>query len=396
VVGVLLAAGVVMAVLAAVRRRPGWEAPALAVIWLILPVAALVGQSSSIYLHYLVALYPVLFVVQALPLAWLLGRGRLYVGLGVVVLGYLVAYQLATTVLVYHVMAAYNLDEPPSAPLSLRQAAAGLPREASELLGTGERYGIEAPIRFWQGLADAAVSEAQAADAHEVFVLAGEVDPLTAERPAVLDYVLRPRVEPRFLTPDTLVFPMLRPAVYLELPDVDPIESLERFGERRGRVPIPSTNRDGRSWARVTLIPGRGPQAWERLAPGRLSASFGGGIRFLGYRADQRTARIGEDLVVTTMWSIERGTPPGAIISPRLVDGSGRVYRSTRPEQPLPSLPPGEWVIIRRDVFPVDPAVPATQLGLEAAILDASGRPYPRTDLPGESVPLTTVRVTGR
>ena len=124
--------------------------------------------------------------------------------------------------------------------------------------GTGERYGVETPIRFWQALAAATADEARRADAQDVFVLAGDVDPLIAERPAILDYLLRPRVEPHFLAGDTLIFPMLRPVVYVELPEIDPIESLERFGERRGRIPTPSVNREGRTYARVTLVPGRG------------------------------------------------------------------------------------------------------------------------------------------
>jgi hypothetical protein len=396
-VGLLLAAGVGMAVVAAVRRRPCWEPLALAVIWLILPVSALIVQSSSVYLHYLVALFPALFVVLVIPLGWLLShRRRLAAALGVAVLGYLVAYQLATTAVLYRVMSAYDVDDPPSAPLTLRQAAAGIPREASELLGTGERYGVELPIRFWQALADATVGESRRSDAPEVFVLAGDVDPLIAERPAVLDYLLRPRIEPRFLAGDTLVFPMLRPVVYVELPEIDPIESLERFGERRGRVATPSVNREGRTYARVTLVPARGPQGWESLAPTRLTARFEDDVRFMGYRAEQRTARVGDELAVNTMWWVSSRSPSGPIVSPRLVDAAGRAFRSEDRERPLLSMPQGDWVLVRRDLLPLDGRLTAGQYRLEVAILDPSGRPLQRVDQPGQSVPLTTIRVTGR
>ena len=54
---------------------PSWEPRLLAVAWLILAGRCLVGQSSSIYLHYLVALFPALFIVAALPLGWLLAHG---------------------------------------------------------------------------------------------------------------------------------------------------------------------------------------------------------------------------------------------------------------------------------------------------------------------------------
>ena len=234
-VGVLLAAGLGMALTAAVRRSPGWEARLLPAIWLVLPCLTLIGQSSSVYLHYLVALSPALFLVLALPVGWLLARPQLpLVGAGAGILCVLLAYQLTATGLVYRVMEAYELEEPPVGPASLRFTAVGLPREASDLLGTGERYGVEPPIRYWQAITDRAISVAEAAGAPQVWVLAGETDPLTAEIPAVLDYLLRPKVEPRFLPADTLLFRMLRPTVMVELPDLDPIESMERFGERQG------------------------------------------------------------------------------------------------------------------------------------------------------------------
>ena len=180
-------------------------------------------------------------------------------------------------------MEAYELEEPPSAPPALRFAAVSIPREASDLLGTGERYGVEPPIRYWQAIADRAIAEAGATGANQVWILAGETDPLIAEVPAVLDYLLRPRVEPRFLPADTLIFRMLHPTVVVELPDLDPIESLDRFGERRGSVPAPSlNNREGLARARITFIPARGPQGWEALAPTRLVARFERQIQLLG------------------------------------------------------------------------------------------------------------------
>jgi hypothetical protein len=396
-VALLLAAGLLMGVVGAIRRRSGWEAMLLAGLWLVLPFAALIAQSSSVYLHYLVALFPAVFIVLALPVGWLLARGRWHSkALGVAMLGFLVIFQLLTTGLLYWIMQAYDVDDPPSSPLSLRQAAAGLPRDASELLGTGERYGVEVPIRFWQTLANAATAEADRTNARDVFVVSGEVDPLTAERPAVLDYLLRPRVEPTFLAADTLIFPMLRPSVYVELPDVDPIESMERFGERRARVPIPSGNRDGRSYARVTAVPARGPQGWEALAPTRLTAGFDQGVRFMGYRADQRTARAGDDLAVTTMWWLSSAAPSGPIVSLRLVDSAGKVSRSLGPERPLPTMPPGDWVLIRRDLLSIDGRLEAGQYTLEVAITDSDGRPLRRTDGPGESVQLAPIRLSAK
>lgn len=400
----LLLAGLAMAVYGAVRRPKGWEGALIAAIWLIFPLGALVGQSSSIYLHYLVALFPAIFLVAALPIGWLLsGHGRPLMALGGVVLGALMVYQVTVTGLLYRVMDAYELSEPPTEPASLRAAAQGMQREASELLGTGERYGVEPPIRYWQAIADRAVAAAegagrdQAGDA-QVWVLAGETNPLIAEVPAVLDYLLRPRVEPRFLPPETLIFQMLRPAVVVELPDLDPVESLDRFGERRGTVPAPSlNNRESLARARITIVPARGPQSWQALAPTRQGASFDGGVHMLGFRADQRQIRAGDDLPVTIMWWVTSQVKTPAAPSLRLVDSNGQVVRSEAPDVPLPVLGLGDWAVVRRQHFAVPSRTPPGQYTLELGLTDEeTGRAMRRVDQAGAPVTLGQVRVSAR
>jgi hypothetical protein len=143
-------------------------------------------------------------------------------------------------------------------------------------------------------------------------------------------------------------------------------------------------------------VPGRGPQGWEGLAPTRLTASFEQGVRFLGYRSDQRTARAGDDLPVTTMWWLAGGAPSGPIVSLRLVDGAGKIARSVGPDRPLPTMPPGDWVLIRRDVLSIDGRLDPGQYSLDVAILDADGHSLRRSDGPGESVQLTQVRLSAR
>jgi hypothetical protein len=404
-VGALLLAGLGMAVLAAARRRAGWEASLLPAIWLLLPILALVGQSSSVYLHYLVALFPAIFLVIGLPIGWLLGQPRKpLVGLGILILGVVIAYQLTVTGLLYRVMEAYELAEPPTAPASLRSAAAGIPRETSELLGTGERYGVEPPIRYWQAIVDQTVAASETAGRDQagesqVWVLAGETDPLTAEIPAILDYLLRPRVEPHFLPADTLMFQMLRPAVFVELPDLDPIESLDRFGERRGSVPAPSlNNRDSLARARITTVPSRGPQGWLSLAPSRLSARFDGNVRTLGYRVEQRQIQAGDDLPVTLFWWVTSQSTAHPIPSLRLVDANGQVVRSEAPERPLPTVGEGDRVVIRREHVAVPNRTPPGQYTLEVSLIDEeSGRPLRRLEPAGNGgMPLTQIRVTAR
>jgi hypothetical protein len=397
-VGLLLAAGCAMAVLGAVRRAPGWERPLLPVLWLLLPVVALVGQSSSVYLHYLVALFPAIFLVIALPVGWLLDRPRLpLMALGGVILALLTAYQLTATAALYRVMEAWELEEPPSAPPALRFAAVGIPREASELLGTGERYGVEPPIRYWQAIADRAIAEANAAGAGDVLLISGDTDPLIAEVPAVLDYLLRPRVTPRFLPADTLIFEMLKSAVIVELPGVDPIESMDRFGERRGTVSSPSMNtREGLARARITYIPGRGPQGWQALVPNRLTARYEGQVQLLGYRAE-RQVKAGDDLPVTTFWWLTSRSEARPVVSLRMVNANGQIVRSEQADRALPVIGEGDWMVARQDVFSVPQRTPPGQYTLEAALVDdETGRAIRATEPAGASVPLGTVRVNAR
>lgn len=397
-VGLLLLVSSIMALVRAVRRAPGWEASLLPVLWLFLPVGALVGQSSSIYLHYLVALFPSIFLVLALPIGWLLGRSsRPLAVLGGALLGLLAVYQLTTTAALYRVMEAYELEDPPSAPPALRYAAAGIPREQSDLLGTGERYGVEPPIRYWQAIADRAIAAAREAGAARVSVLAGETDPLTAEVPAVLDYLLRPQVEPHFLPADTLAFRMLQPTVVVELPDLDPIESLDRFGDRRGSVPSPSmNNREGLSRARITMIPARGPQGWQALAPTRLAARYEGQVQIMGYRTE-RQVRAGDDLPVTTFWWLSSQSAARPIVSLRMVGVNGQLVRSEQPDRALPAVGEGDWMVARRDVFSVPDRTSPGQYTLEVVLIDeVTGRVLQRLDPSATSVPLTTVRVNAR
>ena len=393
----LLLAGLGVTAWAVACRRPGWERPLLASAWLLLPVGALVAQSSSVYLHYLVALFPALFLVMGLPLGALLDRHALMPRLlGGGLLGAICLVQVATTATLYHILGAWDLAEPPTTSLDLRQAAARIPRETSDLIGTGEQYGVEPPIRFWQALTDRAREEAARSNARAVMVLAGETDPLTAERPAILDYLLRPELEPRFVAADTLVFPVGRPGLVVEAPNVDPIESIERFGERRASVPVPSTNRAGRDFAYVTFIPERGPQGWESLVPSRLPTAFEQDTHFIGFRAATRALRAGEDLVLTSFWRVGPSSP-AASIALRLRGPSGGPPLVTEPAaQPLPTVEPNNWVLARRQRIAVPAQAPAGEYRLELQVLDSTGRALRQTGDGSDRLILTTVQVSAR
>ena len=64
-VGTLVSAG------SCLRRQPGWEADALLLIWLLAPLALMSWQSSQVYIHYVLCLVPVPFVLMARGVTWL-------------------------------------------------------------------------------------------------------------------------------------------------------------------------------------------------------------------------------------------------------------------------------------------------------------------------------------
>ncbi len=393
----LLAFGAGLSIWAALKRRAGWEAGLVVAIWAILPAATLTAQTSSVYLHYLVALFPSAFMLMAMPIGLLLGGGRLAGSIvGCALLVAMCVPQLVTTATVYRLLSVYQPGGLASTAPELRQAVASIPREASEQLGTGERYGVEIPLAYWSALAARARAEAARAGVVDVAVIAGATDPLTAERPAILDYLLRPDFAPRFLPLDTLIFPARQPSLVVEAPDVDPAENIERFGERLAAFPIPTAARGGRDDARLTLIPARSADDWGGLAGTRRPTPLAGGVELLAFRT-ARNVRPGDDLVVVTYWRL---LPDSALHPPdvrlRVVDDAGRPIAESQPSTagPPPTLA-GDRVMVKRQSIPVRTRVTG-DYRVEVLVYNANGTLLRRADGAGDGVILAAVRVGTR
>lgn len=393
VAGALLLAGVAMCVAAAVRRGGSWRAALLVAAWLVLPVGMLVLQSSSIYLHYMVGLIPSLFVVMGLPLAWALAHRWLAArALAAAVLAAYVGLQVALVLGLYQLVAMF--DSADTSPVERRQAVAAIPREAAEQLGTGERYGVEIPIRFWQQLADGALAEAARLGFSEIYVLAGETDPLLAERPAVLDFLLRTGVTPRFLLTDTLVLPLHRPSLVLEAPDLDAPEQMRTFGPQLITLGIPSVSRTGRDNARLTLVQARDEAGWAKLAPNALEADWSGGVHLLGVRA-ARQYRPGEEIPVVTYWRLDADAPAvPPLMTVRAVDSSGRRVAETAPDRPSPPTPAGPRGIVKRHLVALPPRLVEGEYRLELSLTSHDGTLLAVGG--AESLTLAGFRVAGR
>ena len=74
VAGLLLAAGLAWCLARSAGRADGWRADALLLVWTVLPPALMAWQSSTVYLHYLVVLFPTIFLLMALPLVESVGN----------------------------------------------------------------------------------------------------------------------------------------------------------------------------------------------------------------------------------------------------------------------------------------------------------------------------------
>ena len=71
VASALLLVGAFVCARSCLRRQPGWEADALLLIWMLAPLGLMTWQSSQVYIHYVLCLVPVPFVVMARGAVWL-------------------------------------------------------------------------------------------------------------------------------------------------------------------------------------------------------------------------------------------------------------------------------------------------------------------------------------
>jgi hypothetical protein len=70
VTAALLVGGALLAVIETARRQHGWTRYPVLMLWSVTPIALLAGQTSSLYLHYLVVLSPFPFLVMGLAAGW--------------------------------------------------------------------------------------------------------------------------------------------------------------------------------------------------------------------------------------------------------------------------------------------------------------------------------------
>jgi hypothetical protein len=246
----LLLAGVVASARACLRRAPGWEADALLLIWLLAPLALMSWQSSQVYIHYVLCLVPVPFLLMARGACWLASmnvpdiRGPESARTAVrAVVGAILIVQALAVGGFY--LALDRLASAPPAEITATEWQAELNRAdlKARQIGIGELHGL--PLRYWQTVADRTRDAASHAGIPTVTVVSGIQDQgnlhLDRRRKA-LSYLLGPDLDPRFPLEGLIVVPTSRDTLFLTLPDQELPRIVQRASTRLIEIPQPGTS----------------------------------------------------------------------------------------------------------------------------------------------------------
>jgi hypothetical protein len=292
-----LALGAILALVMCVRRDSGWRGYALALIWLVAPIAAAMAQSRPVYIHYMTALVPTCFLLAAVPFSSLFSVHRVLgsLGLGVLIaLG--VIHQMLFGALLQGVRAEATL---PATQISAadRQTRLNDIQRGSRAAGIGDLFGT--PLSYWQEMAGSIRTVSAQRDIDTITAYTGLSDPYELyvdRRRMALDYTLGSRIVARFPFEGTIVLPLEKPALSLQLPGVE-LPRTVRNPERLLGVPVPGS----RDETRLVAVP---PRALRDQPAGRrsISASFDLGVQLVSYDSPSRL-EPGETLQLTTFWT---------------------------------------------------------------------------------------------
>jgi 4-amino-4-deoxy-L-arabinose transferase-like glycosyltransferase len=280
----LLVVGVGVSVRACLRRAAGWEADALLLIWLLGPLALMTWQSSQVYIHYVLCLVPLPFLVMARGAIWLarLRFPRLPSRLSVRwlvtgALGGILLVQMVTVAAFY--AALDRIASAPPAAITATQWQAELNRAdlTARQVGIGELHGL--PLRYWQTVADQTRAVARQVGIRGVTVISGILDAnnrhLDRNRKA-LNYLLGPELEPRFPLEGLIIAPTVTDALVLTIPDQELPRLLQRSDRELLAVPQPGTS----SATRLFLVRARPADELVTLRR-RSNLDVGYGVRLV-------------------------------------------------------------------------------------------------------------------
>lgn len=341
----LLVLGVARSARACLRREADWQADAMLLIWCGAPLALMTWQSSQVYIHYVLCLVPVPFVLMARGAAWLASGGD--GGLGrwaaaarrpvLAAVGAVVLIQIAAVVSFYGAIA--GMMSAPAAAVSATDWQLALNRRdlTARQIGIGELHGL--PLRYWQQVADATRGAARRTGVDRVVVVSGVLDDANRHldrRRKAMSYLLGPDLDARFPLEGLTVVPAERDLLVLTLPDEELPRVVQRAATRLAEVPQPGTS----SAARVFQVRARPPDETITLRR-RANVAVVDGLRLVVLDvptevAPGQTASLAAYLLVEDAGRLPNGDLEPAV---ELVDEAGRRRVFAR----RGGLPPAEW-----------------------------------------------------
>jgi hypothetical protein len=305
------------------RRPAGWEADALLLIWLLGPLTLMTWQSSQVYIHYVLCLVPVPFVLMAQGADRLAGhRAGVRARVTMSALAAIMVVQVLTVIAFYRAID-LSVSQPPTDLTPTEwQARLNDADLAARQLGIGELHGL--PLRYWQSVADRARAAARTAGLRDVTVVTGIQDAgyrhLDKRRKA-LNYLLGPDLRLRFPLEGLVVVPTTHDVLALTIPEQDLPRAIQRGATRLAEIPLPGT--DG-----ATRIFRARPRPIDDVITirRRLNLPLGHGVRLLGIDMPPR-ARPGQTMPMVAYLLVDDDAaigPEALVPIIELVDGQGR------------------------------------------------------------------------
>src|SRR5204862_1880084 len=134
---------------------------------------------------------------------------------------------------------------------------------------------------------DRARAELASGGPRELLVSTAGTNPLAEDRPAILEAVLGPDLDPHYQPADSLVLPLGRPGLLLVTGDVEPPVGPERLGPRKAFIPLPTTSRGGRDGIRLVDLPSRSADEWAEVL-GAVGRRAGDPARSVAFAAPDK------------------------------------------------------------------------------------------------------------
>jgi 4-amino-4-deoxy-L-arabinose transferase-like glycosyltransferase len=358
---------------------------AVLALWLWLPLGLLSLQAGGIEPRSLAVLYPAGFLAMGLAVDSLLGwiRARAtcsrwwlpYLQVPIwLILGLLVAWQAYSVVYLYGFVSRHDVQG---------------------------QYGV--PYRFWRYTAGLVRRAVRGVATDQVWVISQGADPERDEEPALLDYLLAPRVRTVFLGQggtDCLLLPAGRPGVYLLTRPAPRAEQMLRQlrAEEKGVVLLPERDYD----ISVRVVETREVEEMLSLVDRRGLWGLDSGLRLVGYGVPAG-ARLGQLLPMTLSWTFQDIPAQEHSASHSLVSYVAGPTGTPLAQRQSFGLPERYWAEGLLLLQWVDLMLPRNLPDGEYALLlgmDRLNNPYrhrlidEKGQVIGDAIPLGTVRVS--